>query len=122
MIWNTDFESMDPGDVAAPGEKLGRLIDVLYRRSFYAKRWTPPREPQDIQASGSFPSSLHHEGRDAGSVSVRPPGSVSTRDRRDPHLVRHHRHARRRCIHGRRHRCLGGGHGADAVCRRHGAA
>jgi phenylacetate-CoA ligase len=56
MIWNTDFESMDPAAMSRhQGEKLGRLIDVLYRRvPFYRKKMDAAGvKPQDIQGIGN---------------------------------------------------------------------
>jgi phenylacetate-CoA ligase len=52
MIWNTDFESLDGAAMARlQGERLGRLVDVLYRRvPFYQKKMTGMGvKPQDIQ-------------------------------------------------------------------------
>ena len=52
MIWNTDFESLSPAALARHhGEKLGRLVDVLFRRvPFYQKKIRDAGvKPQDIQ-------------------------------------------------------------------------
>jgi phenylacetate-CoA ligase len=52
MIWNTDFESMAPAALSRhQGERLGRLIDVLYRHvPFYRKKMDKASvKPQDIQ-------------------------------------------------------------------------
>jgi len=52
MIWNTDFESLAGTAMARlQGERLGRLVDVLYRRvPFYQKKMDGIGvRPQDIQ-------------------------------------------------------------------------
>jgi phenylacetate-CoA ligase len=52
MIWNTDFECLSPAAMSRhQGERLGRLIDTLYRRvPFYRKKMDAARvKPQDIQ-------------------------------------------------------------------------
>jgi phenylacetate-CoA ligase len=53
MIWNTDFEALDrPGLSRFQGERLGRLVDVLYRKvPFYRKKIDAAGvKPQDIQS------------------------------------------------------------------------
>ncbi|MGA2378891.1 MAG: phenylacetate--CoA ligase [Spirochaetia bacterium] len=57
MIWNTDFESLDRAAMSRhQAERLGRLIDVLYRRvPFYRKKMDAARvRPQDIQGIGDI--------------------------------------------------------------------
>jgi phenylacetate-CoA ligase len=57
MIWNTDFESLPPAALARHhGEKLGRLVDVLYRRvPFYRRKMDQAGvKPQDIQGIGDI--------------------------------------------------------------------
>jgi phenylacetate-CoA ligase len=52
MIWNTDFESLGAAAMARhQGDRLGRLIDVLYRRvPFYRRKMDAANvKPQDIQ-------------------------------------------------------------------------
>ncbi len=52
MIWNTDFESLaGAAMMRLQGERLGRLVDVLYRRvPFYQKKMDGMGvRPQDIQ-------------------------------------------------------------------------
>ena len=52
MIWNTDFESLAGAAMTRlQGERLGRLVDVLYRRvPFYQKKMDGMGvRPQDIQ-------------------------------------------------------------------------
>jgi phenylacetate-CoA ligase len=52
MIWNTDFESLAGAAMTRlQGERLGRLVDVLYRRvPFYQKKMAERGvRPQDIQ-------------------------------------------------------------------------
>ncbi len=52
MIWNPDFESLDrAGLCRLQGERLGRLVDVLYRRvPFYRRKMDGAGvKPQDIQ-------------------------------------------------------------------------
>jgi phenylacetate-CoA ligase len=52
MIWNTDFESLDPAEMSRhQGEKLGRLIDTLYRRvPFYRKKMDAgSMKPHNVQ-------------------------------------------------------------------------
>jgi len=52
MIWNTDYETLSAAGMARlQGERLGRLVDVLYRRvPFYrAKMDARGVRPQDIQ-------------------------------------------------------------------------
>ncbi len=52
MIWNTDFESLAGAAMTRlQGERLGRLVDVLYRRvPFYQKKMDERGvKPQDIQ-------------------------------------------------------------------------
>jgi len=52
MIWNTDFESLGSAAMARlQGERLGRLVDILYRRvPFYQKKMADLGvSPQDIQ-------------------------------------------------------------------------
>lgn len=52
MIWNTDFESLGSAAMARlQGERLGRLVDILYRRvPFYQKKMADLGvRPQDIQ-------------------------------------------------------------------------
>jgi phenylacetate-CoA ligase len=53
MIWNTDFEALDrPGLSRFQGERLGRLVDVLYRKvPFYRKKIDAAGlKPHDIQS------------------------------------------------------------------------
>jgi phenylacetate-CoA ligase len=57
MIWNSDFESQSPAARERHhAEKLGRLVDVLYRRvPFYRKKMTANGvKPQDIQGIGDI--------------------------------------------------------------------
>jgi phenylacetate-CoA ligase len=57
MIWNTDFESLaDAAMTRLQGERLGRLVDVLYRRvPFYHKKMDGMGvKPQDIQGIGDI--------------------------------------------------------------------
>jgi phenylacetate-CoA ligase len=57
MIWNHDFETLAaPGMARVQGERLGRLVDVLYRRvPFYrAKMQGAGVKPQDIQGIGDI--------------------------------------------------------------------
>jgi phenylacetate-CoA ligase len=52
MIWNTDYECLDRTGLSRhQGERLGRLIDVLYRRvPFYRKKMDAGGvKPRDIQ-------------------------------------------------------------------------
>jgi phenylacetate-CoA ligase len=52
MIWNPDFETLSgPDMVKLHGERLGRLVDVLYRRvPFYRKKMEERGvKPQDVQ-------------------------------------------------------------------------
>jgi phenylacetate-CoA ligase len=52
MIWNTDFESLAGAAMTRlQGDRLGRLVDVLYRRvPFYQKKMAERGvRPQDIQ-------------------------------------------------------------------------
>jgi phenylacetate-CoA ligase len=53
MIWNPDFECLaGPAMARVQGERLGRLVDMLYRRvPFYRKKMEAADiRPQDIQA------------------------------------------------------------------------
>jgi len=57
MIWNTDFESLaGPAMARLQGERLGRLVDVLYRKvPFYRKKMEDKGvRPQDIQGIGDI--------------------------------------------------------------------
>jgi phenylacetate-CoA ligase len=57
MIWNPDHESMDRTDRARmQGERLGRLVDHLYRRvPFYRRKMDAAGvKPQDIQGIGDI--------------------------------------------------------------------
>jgi phenylacetate-CoA ligase len=57
MIWNADFETLSAVAMARlQGERLGRLVDVLYRRvPFYrAKMDARGVRPQDIQGIGDI--------------------------------------------------------------------
>ncbi|MGA2976214.1 MAG: phenylacetate--CoA ligase [Spirochaetia bacterium] len=57
MIWNTDYESLDRSALARlQGERLGRLVDVLYRRvPFYRKKMEAAGvKPHDIQGIGDI--------------------------------------------------------------------
>ena len=52
MIWNPDFETLARGAMSClQGERLGRLVDVLYRRvPFYRRKMDEAGvKPQDIQ-------------------------------------------------------------------------
>jgi phenylacetate-CoA ligase len=52
MIWNPDFETLSgPDMMKLHGERLGRLVDVLYRRvPFYRKKMEERGvKPQDVQ-------------------------------------------------------------------------
>jgi phenylacetate-CoA ligase len=52
MIWNTDFESLAGAALSRlQGDRLGRLVDILYRRvPFYQKKMAAMGvRPQDIQ-------------------------------------------------------------------------
>ena len=52
MIWNTDFETLVRASMSRhQGERLGRLVDVLYRRvSFYRRKMDAANvKPHDIQ-------------------------------------------------------------------------
>jgi phenylacetate-CoA ligase len=52
MIWNPDFESMDPAALRRlQGERLGRLVDILYRKVPFYRRKMDERgvKPFDIQ-------------------------------------------------------------------------
>ncbi|MGA2641865.1 MAG: phenylacetate--CoA ligase [Spirochaetia bacterium] len=83
MIWNTDFECLErPAMSRHQGEKLGRLVDVLYRRvPFYQKKMdaagTKPRDIQGIEDILQLPFTTKDEMRE-----VYPYGllSVSLRD------------------------------------------
>jgi phenylacetate-CoA ligase len=57
MIWNADFESLGSAALSRlQGERLGRLVDILYRRvPFYRKKMdTAGVKPQDIQGIGDL--------------------------------------------------------------------
>jgi len=57
MIWNPDFEAMDRARLGClQGERLGRLVDVLYRRvPFYRRKMEAAgTRPQDIQGIGDL--------------------------------------------------------------------
>ena len=57
MIWNTDFESLAGAAMTRlQGDRLGRLVDVLYRKvPFYQKKMTDMGvRPQDIQGIGDI--------------------------------------------------------------------
>jgi phenylacetate-CoA ligase len=57
MIWNADFESLsDAAMKRLQGERLGRLVDVMYRRvPFYQKKMADSGvKPQDIQGIGDI--------------------------------------------------------------------
>jgi phenylacetate-CoA ligase len=70
MIWNTDFETLSAAAMARlQGERLGRLVDVLYRKvPFYrAKmdgRGVLPQEIQGIGDIGKLPLTTKDEMRD----------------------------------------------------------
>ncbi|HVO39077.1 MAG TPA: phenylacetate--CoA ligase [Spirochaetia bacterium] len=52
MIWNTDFEVLPRAELdALEGERLGRLVDTLYRRVPFYRRKMEEKcvKPQDIQ-------------------------------------------------------------------------
>jgi len=58
MIWNPDFESLDRSALARlQGERLGRLVDTLYRRvPFYRKKMDAAGvKPHDIQGIADLP-------------------------------------------------------------------
>ena len=58
MIWNPDFETLDRASLGRlQGERLGRLVDVLYRRvPFYRRKMEAAGvRPQDIQCTGDLP-------------------------------------------------------------------
>jgi phenylacetate-CoA ligase len=58
MIWNPDFESLDRAGMARlQGERLGRLVDVLYRRVpfYHDKMDAAGVKPQDIQCISDLP-------------------------------------------------------------------
>jgi phenylacetate-CoA ligase len=57
MIWNPDFESLERGALCRlQGERLGRLVDVLYRRvPFYRRKMDEAGvKPQDIQGTADI--------------------------------------------------------------------
>jgi len=57
MIWSPDYETLDaPALARVQGERLGRLVDVLYRRvPFYRKKMEKAAVgPQDIQGIGDI--------------------------------------------------------------------
>ena len=66
MIWNPDFESLEHGALCRlQGERLGKLVDVLYRRvPFYRKKMDAAGvKPSDIQGVGDHvPSGRHSAG------------------------------------------------------------
>jgi len=70
MIWNTDFESLSPAAMArVQGERLGRLVDVLYRKvPFYQKKMDDmgvrPRDIQGIDDIARLPFTTKDEMRD----------------------------------------------------------
>ena len=70
MIWNTDYETLPRGDIAGlQGERLGRLVDVLYRRvPFYRKKMeslgVKPHDVQGIADVVKLPFTTKDEMRD----------------------------------------------------------
>jgi phenylacetate-CoA ligase len=70
MIWNPDYESMDrPSLTRLQGERLGRLVDHLYRRvPFYRKKMdaagVKPRDIQDVADIARLPFTTKDEMRD----------------------------------------------------------
>jgi len=70
MIWNNDYESLDRADLSRlQGERLGRLVDVLYRRvPFYRKKMEAagvrPNDIQGIQDIARLPFTTKDEMRD----------------------------------------------------------
>jgi phenylacetate-CoA ligase len=57
MIWNPDFESLERDALCRlQGERLGRLVDVLYRRvPFYRRKMEEAGiKPQDIQGTADI--------------------------------------------------------------------
>ena len=70
MIWNTDFESLAPAAMGRlQGERLGRLVDVLYRKvPFYQKKMdgmgVRPQGIQGISDIARLPFTTKDEMRD----------------------------------------------------------
>jgi len=70
MIWNTDFESLAGAAMTRlQGDRLGRLVDVLYRRvPFYRKKMVEmgvrPQDIQGIDDIGRLPFTTKDEMRD----------------------------------------------------------
>jgi phenylacetate-CoA ligase len=70
MIWNTDFETIDRTAMArVQGERLGRLVDVLYRGvTFYRKKFdamgVKPHDIQGIADVARLPFTTKDEMRD----------------------------------------------------------
>ena len=57
MIWNPDFETLSrPELTRLQGERLGRLVDILFRRvPFYRKKMDERSvRPQDVQGIGDI--------------------------------------------------------------------
>jgi phenylacetate-CoA ligase len=70
MIWNPDFETLSrPEMTKLQGERLGRLVDALYRRvPFYRQkmdeRSVKPQQVQNIHDIGKLPFTTKDEMRD----------------------------------------------------------
>jgi phenylacetate-CoA ligase len=70
MIWNTDYETLGAAAMARlQGERLGRLVDVLYRRvPFYREKiersGVRPQDIQGIRDIGRLPLTTKDEMRD----------------------------------------------------------
>jgi phenylacetate-CoA ligase len=70
MIWNTDFETLPAKDMTAlQGERLGRLVDILYRRvPFYRRKMdeagVKPHHIQGISDIARLPFTTKDEMRD----------------------------------------------------------
>ena len=70
MIWNSDYEVLDRSELSRlQGERLGRLVDVLYRRvPFYRKKMEAagvgPSDIQGVQDIARLPFTTKDEMRD----------------------------------------------------------
>ena len=92
---------------------------VPHYRTAFAAAGAHPDDLRGLEDSGEVP--LHHQGRSAGELPVRPVRRAARADRPYPRLLRHHGQADRGGIHAQRSRRVGTDGGALAA-RRRGAA